>query len=601
MSDSQENKYPCCESCHRSLFSINKGSPPKFSIVNGFAIGHLPEEFDDIDDILASMISPVRPFAYMLTFQGGQGKKLKGPFTFFDNNIKQSEGVISDIQKKIPNNVLYCVLCGRFTPDQRQLARQRARVNTEEFMRLYNWMRENNIAFADKTENPQCPRPVIIEEKNTKYKDDSPLNSAIEQTCEFKYYFPSNTEPTKEGGTYEDEAAFATALLEGTQPTLLFHPGRYCKEHTISFTDIFPVQFPFGYDDIFIERSPSVSKLECIKHYCKLSLPRFRRQDFLLVSVHMYHRILLFDTGMIKCKTAFDKEHCLAEKVSKLTTEEVKKAVLMHKLGKPCDYKDGAQYFLKAVETSCRPLGHSNEAADYALKKYMSLWNHFGPPSIFFTVSPCDEVSFRMKLYATADSHKLPSLDWTDEECLADWTLRSKLRGKFPGAGAIEFQNFLHILLEDCLGWDVKRNKFKCNGMFGKIIAFGSTVEEQDIFTLHIHLLLWIMNFNEVRDNMFSENLEEREEARAAIVDYCFKIMTASYPDLELTHTKSSEGNDVCMGNIIPGTDQEIRNLRDKNKCYEANGVVAKCYTCDQIFTTVEMVNNEYMESRDSR
>ena len=41
--------------------------------------------------------------------------------------------------------------------------------------------------------------------------------------------------------------------------------------------------------------------------------------------------------------------------------------------------------------------------------------------------------------------HKLPSLDWSDEECLADWTLRSKLRTKYPGAGAIEFQNFLQI------------------------------------------------------------------------------------------------------------------------------------------------------------
>ena len=117
-------------------------------------IGHLPEEFKDISDIIASMISRVRPFAYILSFQGGQNKKLKGTFTFFDNNIKQTEGVMSDIQTRIPNNVLYCVMCGRFTPDQRKLARQRARVNTEEFMRLYNWMRQNNIRFADHPDNP---------------------------------------------------------------------------------------------------------------------------------------------------------------------------------------------------------------------------------------------------------------------------------------------------------------------------------------------------------------------------------------------------------------------------------------------------------------
>ena len=68
-----ENRYSCCETCYRSLLSRGK-SPPKFSIANGFVIGHLPEEFKDISDIIASMISRVRPFAYILSFQGGQNK-----------------------------------------------------------------------------------------------------------------------------------------------------------------------------------------------------------------------------------------------------------------------------------------------------------------------------------------------------------------------------------------------------------------------------------------------------------------------------------------------------------------------------------------------
>ena len=243
---------------------------------------------------------------------------------------------------------------------------------------------------------------------------------------------------------------------------------------------------------------------------------------------------------MIKCKTSFDKEHCLAERVSKLTIEEVRKAVQLHKMKKPCNYKNVAQNFLKAVETSCRPIGHSNEAADYARKKYMSLWNHFGPPSIFVTISPCDFVSFRMKLYATSDHHKLPSLDWTNEECIADWTLRSKLRNTFPGAGAIEFQNFLQIFIEDCLGWDVKKRKPKCDGMFGELLAFGGKVEEQARFTLHIHFLLWLKYFNSVQNNMFSEDPVVREKARSCMVEYVSKIMTALYPDLEVTHENDS-------------------------------------------------------------
>ena len=38
--------YECCESCFCSLKSSKKGDsakPPKFSIANGFAIGHIPD------------------------------------------------------------------------------------------------------------------------------------------------------------------------------------------------------------------------------------------------------------------------------------------------------------------------------------------------------------------------------------------------------------------------------------------------------------------------------------------------------------------------------------------------------------------------------
>ena len=85
----------------------------------------------------------------------------------------------------------------------------------------------------------------------------------------------------------------------------------------------------------------------------------------------MYHRILSFETGLIKCKAIFDNKPCLAEKVSKLTANDIRRAVQAHKLGRPCDYKDSAQYFLKAVETSCRPISHFNEAAKYAREIYV--------------------------------------------------------------------------------------------------------------------------------------------------------------------------------------------------------------------------------------
>ena len=91
---------------------------------------------------------------------------------------------------------------------------------------------------------------------------------------------------------------------------------------------------------------------------------------------------------------------------------------------------------------------------------------------------------------------------------------------------------------------------------------------------------------------MFSEDPETRERARKCMIEYCSRIMTSSYPDLDLTHTKSKESNEKCPGDIVPVNDQEIRNLRHKSKCIDAKGVIAKCKACNQSFTTSQIVNN---------
>ena len=88
-------------------------------------------------------------------------------------------------------------MCCSFTPTQRILAKQRARVDVGKFSNIYKWMKCNSIAFSDMDENPKCPEPVITEDKNHKVTDDKSLNTAIEKRCNFKYYFPSKKKTKK--------------------------------------------------------------------------------------------------------------------------------------------------------------------------------------------------------------------------------------------------------------------------------------------------------------------------------------------------------------------------------------------------------------------
>ena len=131
------------------------------------------------------------------------------------------------------------------------------------------------------------------------------------------------------------------------------------------------------------------------------------------------------------------------------------------------------------------------------------------------------------------------------------------------------------------IGWDLKQNKAHCGrkGVFGIPEAYGATTEEQDRTTLHMHLLLWILNFNKVRHNLFSQDIPTREKAKKCLEEYARKVMSASYPDLDLEHC-SADGSSSYKGDIAGVSDQEIRNMRHKFKCITSKGVVATCKSC---------------------
>ena len=106
---------------------------------------------------------------------------------------------------------------------------------------------------------------------------------------------------------------------------------------------------------------------------------------------------------------------------------------------------------MQTISTSCAPVGRSNEAADYGRKQYISLWNYFGEVVVFLTLIPCDNCSFRIKNFATNTSHKIPSKEFTDGECIEDLKFRQCLRDTFPGDGTLEYQSIMQIVVENLL------------------------------------------------------------------------------------------------------------------------------------------------------
>ena len=127
----------------------------------------------------------------------------------------------------------------------------------------------------------------------------------------------------------------------------------------------------------------------------------------------------------------------------------------------------------------------------------------------------------------------MPSLDSSEEQCIADFNLRKKTRLDFPGACSLNFQSVIQIVLEVLLGWDPSRRKGSEDGIFGELDAWGMTVEEQARKTLHAHWLLWSKKLAKMREDLFKKDGTVNDTAKEAFCAQVDKVMSASYTDNE--------------------------------------------------------------------
>jgi len=127
--------------------------------------------------------------------------------------------------------------------------------------------------------------------------------------------------------------------------------------------------------------------------------------------------------------------------------------------------------------------------------KFLSLTHKFGCPKVLFTVCFDDSLDLRILTL----SGKEDAMDWIaslDElsasEKAAKMDKLNALRYKYPGLCAFNFEELLDVVLEKIVG-DNNLNE----GIFGRLAAYGLTVEEQGRKTLHAHILVYTHDWNE--------------------------------------------------------------------------------------------------------
>jgi hypothetical protein len=145
---------------------------------------------------------------------------------------------------------IYCVFCGRMTPDQNIIVSKRSKVNTQLFIDIMTWFvqESSHPGFKDIPIPEKCLQPLLTEDEETKNNTDYAFNKNVETLNESgTYYFSSAHDPSEGMAVYGSCEKNSLAMFQRSAPTLLAYGGTYANVTDVPIEIILPFAFPFGF------------------------------------------------------------------------------------------------------------------------------------------------------------------------------------------------------------------------------------------------------------------------------------------------------------------------------------------------------------------
>ena len=409
-----------CSHCRLSLrpHLQLKPNPPRNSIANGFVIGGFARrikrrkplgrvsyrdiDVEEIPDEIRALLAPVRPYGYIFAYSGGSHKSIQGHYQFFETDQSRLGGVLNHVRDMGVPKDMYIMLCGRMTPEQKRIVRERVILDTELYMDILEHFIVNSghPAYSDMPLPEHFPQPLFFEDDGVDNNTDTAMNPEVERTFEGGTYYYSTAQDAAPGVcVYPDEKQFAIAMLNQSSPTLLAIGGNYARMKELRVEDVLPFAFPYGMGGPKVKRRTPISEEACLQRYMRLAMRQFMRGDVILVIGNMYGRIQTFRSGIMLCRSQANGVQ-LGETLSQFNISDI-----------PTDGSTNASTdrLLNAINTTCRALGHSPEAAKFARKCYFAFMDHWGLNSLFLSVTPDDLCNFRIRLYVRPESYVSPA------------------------------------------------------------------------------------------------------------------------------------------------------------------------------------------------
>ena len=163
------------------------------------------------------------------------------------------------------------------------------------------------------------------------------------------------------------------------------------------------------------------------------------------------------------------------------------------------------------------------------------------------------------------------------------------------------FEEVLDVVIYELFGWDVVEEAPRDNfdSVFGKSSAFCMGIEEQARHSLHVHILLWIKEINELRIALCSgiSTVQQQQRAKLLIAQCFDSVASCSLVDFPDSKMVQKCFDHECHYHWLQRRqfqaveDQELRNLR--HHAYYAQDKdrhILNCQHCEKGWSTEDMV-----------
>lgn len=618
--------FTVCSSCKSSL---QQSTMPKYAIANNYCVGSPPQCLMDLTAVELAVLTPVRTHGYCFSYTGGVQKQLKGSLSYYKVNISSIARAVTHFDVLGLGNNVVVMLYGQMTPNQRQTAQQKNKIRTSYLLIALQWLvlfnaewRQRNINLDEIRQSLR--NPVLIDNSRIVDRDDNHISrdctssSNIESTESFQVFFPDGTMAPLTGGQ-ESLQQFQELVQAASQHGYdLEFRSSLMRDAVTDFKDNNLVnacllQFPYGRGGMHEQRMKSNGSFTCetditeyVEHLSRLSQPYFHYELFTLMLYNLMMKQTMVRTAgyRVRNKAA---AHTLAEEI---TADDVTEAIQSRLNGTVVEgngtTRHGSQ-FLKAVDAVAGAVPHTNEAAKRARRDGEAHQHQFGTASYFLTVTPDDDNSFLVQVYSQVNvdnDHPVALLN--DEDLVARAKQRTQLRIKYPGICAYFFELVLDIVIEEVIGWDLAKGRARDDivGLFGLPEAFTASVEEQGRKTLHSHIQIWVQNFNRLREDLHSPDLNISRQAARSITECMDHVggcslfsfghgehSTWQKPAVYFPHDCTvADPNQRRKPAVVD--DQKLRNLRYREGQIISAGIFAYCRHCTKVWTSEELVES---------